>query len=1730
MNKFKKWLVAFTAIIAVAFSFAAIGCKKSKNVTLTYDVGGGTEIAAVSAAKGTEVELATTAEKEGYEFAGWYLSSDYSGEKVTKITLDADTTVYAKWGKLYLVSIVAEGGTATPASVYVKAGEVLLTKLESVSAQKTDCKFGEWQVDGKTVTSSYVMPEKDITVNAKFMTKYTVEIYREGADGNYVKDVEPTVDYAYAGTTPDKNFAGEGYELVKNASGSKPISAIKETASENNFVLYYKRMDLSVTFRPNYPADAEHGSSVGESKKIKYGEEVAVPYDYTAEGYYLAGWSTKTVDATVEYAADYIYNKLYDKTGATPVNAKVAPSSDVVLYGVWVKGYRDMFGGKDYLFVSKTEENTVYMSRENYFFKGRIFGENGTKFLFRLSNNDTLEGRFLENEFFAYQHVENVVYTYFKIGTGIQKGTTIKLDAYNGIDYHSGDSVSSGTYEIDDNGVYVVTYSSGDLAGKTAMLFLTQTTLNGVNTNVYLERDEEEYGFGLLATYGVVNGSPAQYTLSVRLNGFGNAGLYINNVYRGAYTYSLNKTTGLLTISKVGTYLLTDYNGNKVLFNYDSDEVKTYTSTNGKITVSTDGAGRATLTESGATSTGYYNIATSVLGGEILTFTSGSASRVFLTSSVKSEGEKGETVTTYTLEEKAAGYAEYYFAYNSSAYYTPFIVLNDSAEGCMTIYGRTVGGKFVKIADGTYTVTDGIYNYTRKNDYLKDIVIDSESLVENGNNYTRYYYTDENGKRAEFMVTPVDVKDATEIKFGTHIGIYSSTSGDKTLWVSYIYSVNGAGDFVKEYTSGENKLTLVSGIAIYDDKTNGKSSKGNYAIKDGMITIYAGNAENYKKGGSNGKELKYLELNETDKTFVALTFAPYKIGVRYQDGSYSSTAETIALDGKGGATYTIKATEKGKDDVVYTGKVTESGKSLTGGIVYTFTSEGKTFDYIVLVISNKYYFAMKGDYNETIVTDDGTLKVDGFGFGAQFGEVSGKYTVLSDETTGGVRKTVIKFIDDDETLVYYFDVVGETATRRGNEYGTYIQTDNNHFTGNYILFDGYGTAKIYNADGIENGEIKTYVDEHGTYEAGADGIYTLNFKDGEKEITVRGKLGVLVLNKTAYKNFIVVHEERVDLYVNGDDWSMIRLDNANGATRYSKKGVVDKGDYILITESLIYFVNSDGTDACIYEIDTVNRTAEMRTFTEFGYYTEDFHSLYFTEYGYAIYNGSTRYFYTVSKDNKMTIYHQPEEKEVYDPTKLNRYNFIEEDFGVYDPRSDTHEPKTFRGETYLYNTGATISFTRNTVGEGDNAKYDEKYPVSGGKDVKLYATALKFRPNGSDTFNADAQIQFNGNSTWYSGKVVREKSGDDYVTYFSIAAGEGNYRMYLNLTYSVNGKGESTSVFEITSLKRVVDAYSNAYLDVLFMMYQFSMMFGQDLVSQVKNTQGIVHVVFDYDAAGNEIIANRTITTEFLADAGVKDSNGRLIQLKDAKIARDEKTGIYTVEFTVPAYVKAEGETKLPAHDDSTYKLYLTVGKNKYISSVCGYTVVAFVRCQKDMPAGGDYTVDVERLVYSETTKTYGGLYSLVVKKGGVAVTNTTDLAIINTTEKGLVVSVMVRTPDKETGKITATTYYVVTIEDEASGDASDNKVKPYKSATVTAKAIKTVYAENGEDFVDVDETSDKITFICFSGKNYAAEGCEKSENGTYTVKISNALIFEVTVTDGKARITQKAQETQDAA
>ena len=42
--------------------------------------------------------------KEGYTFAGWYLTSDFSGNAVTQITEANNVTVYAKWEAEYTIT------------------------------------------------------------------------------------------------------------------------------------------------------------------------------------------------------------------------------------------------------------------------------------------------------------------------------------------------------------------------------------------------------------------------------------------------------------------------------------------------------------------------------------------------------------------------------------------------------------------------------------------------------------------------------------------------------------------------------------------------------------------------------------------------------------------------------------------------------------------------------------------------------------------------------------------------------------------------------------------------------------------------------------------------------------------------------------------------------------------------------------------------------------------------------------------------------------------------------------------------------------------------------------------------------------------------------------------------------------------------------------------------------------------------------------------------------------------------------------------------------------------------------------------------------------------------------------------------------------------------------------------------------------------------------------------
>ena len=159
MNKTKKLFIALLAVMTLALGAFAVGCKKDKKFTLSFETNGGAAIASVQLDKGAEYDL-PAAERTGYEFDGWYLNADFTGEKTTKVTVNENVTVYAKWGKLYKLTFDLNGGSMDKTSVYVKAGELVTSAVNGLAPTKADHQFGVWQADGKDLTSSYVMPEK----------------------------------------------------------------------------------------------------------------------------------------------------------------------------------------------------------------------------------------------------------------------------------------------------------------------------------------------------------------------------------------------------------------------------------------------------------------------------------------------------------------------------------------------------------------------------------------------------------------------------------------------------------------------------------------------------------------------------------------------------------------------------------------------------------------------------------------------------------------------------------------------------------------------------------------------------------------------------------------------------------------------------------------------------------------------------------------------------------------------------------------------------------------------------------------------------------------------------------------------------------------------------------------------------------------------------------------------------------------------------------------------------------------------------------------------------------------------------------------------------------------------------------------------------------------------------------------------------------------------------------
>lgn len=1670
----KKFRFLLTVILFAIVLCAVSACGKDI-VKLSFETNGGSSIETVEVKKGESYELPVPT-RTGYEFDGWFTDENFSGSAVTSTTPESNLTFYAKWTQLYTVTLDLDGGSLSTTSLSLKAGVNLYNAVKELAPSKANHQFGGWFKGDDALSESAVMPSENVTLKAKYKVAYTVELYLQDIEDEtkYVKADNDVTGYDWAGTQVSPDEKVEGFDRVIGHESEIASKTLSANASANVFKLYFDRKTLFVFFDAGEDFD-------DISFEVKYGEEVTVPVNFESEGKLLVGWTADGGETI--YKTNVIYSLLRNLAQVSDTEPEsFIPQDDMVFEAVWSVGLVDMFEGEDYIFLDPDDAEVVYLYRGGEYFIGSLNTKNNEFRIRNLDEDIVITGKVNENGTFVFQDNgnSNMTYDLFVSGVGVNSDIFLQIDRFDGISYVEKDEKGiitverQGYYTVDESGIYTAHFSDGG----DDFNFIVGTA---GGTDAFQIRNEEEYALGRdnggLVRFAINDGQLVYFTsvYQMLLDGFGTAVINMGTS-TSAYRYTYDTETQLITLRTsmgivAGVFQIMSGTSVQGYVIYDESSDKTYESENSQATFTMDGLYSATYFDGTTTLKGVYQVVgTSVLGGSIIRFYSeqgavGSnpATFTFIVKDVEVDtGAVGDndnpiTETKYYFEKKHNSYGEYYYRDSDPEvlyWYSPLLAVNDGAEGKATLYGRTKQSEYVKISEGTIVFDENTKTYM----YTADKYFDVEE---------------------ELVTEPYDLQTVVSFVFNTAVLQTSKGNVGVTYWYSVTTKgIDGSDNTTTKlptatYTSGDASIFLVGGFIVYNS-TDG-SFTAVYTVSGNILTV------------STSQGTMYLELDEENNTFIVLQHAPYTAKEIIQGNKYTSN-QTLAFDGKGGAVYTVK---DGETETVYEGTVEKSSEftAVDGSDIWVFTSsdEALTFKFIRLYASNNNLFSRYNEtYNGDYRAENGSrLKLDGFSYMAEYFNSDDGTTVKSSYFIS--ESNVVCMIIDN--AYRYFDIKdNKQFTARGAEYGTYILMDNQNATGVYVELDGYGKLSVFT---IGNDSEKNYIDDNGTYTS--DGYeFTLVYQDGSENTTIVGKRGVIQISSSYYNVFVVSHKEVARIYVNETDFSVLVLDENGGAVRYNKMGEREVGEYIIITDNMLYYASTQVEDACIYIYDNEKGVATPFNFPERGYYTSDLGaSLQFTKYGFAVFNGATRYYYNVVNDI-VVIYRRANAGETGVVT--NEYGFVEEQFGTF---AETVE---YNDVTYIRNNGFAVLFGRDEATK-------EKYPVplekEGEENYKKPLEDLTFTPNGLTSFNVSGKVKIDGKE--FDCTVTREENGTMYVTvqYF---------RFYISVTF--NG---DRNTYKVTAMEHRRTLPSCTYLN---MYYLYAMLFGQSLA----NSWGEIAIITEYDEYG-VAAENSYIKGTFGVSALMYDLNGNILSFNTADYVYDEETKIYTVNF--------EGE------DGYDYHLYFAIGST-YLGY--GYNVYAMTR-EETVESADGYKVVFERVIATDTSLAQGAFYSIKLFKDDVEIESAAN---IYATSLSKVYYVLREKTDD--GKITSTTYYTIEITEKTdTGVGSDEEEKnPYilsliDTVTVSCETVETIYSEDGLSFVDLsptkgillisitvkdEETENETTYLYL-----ITESVYDDVAGVYKVKNSAGKTFTVKISGEEgsktAEITEVVEEEQ---
>ncbi len=1658
MKSVKKLLAALLLIVAAALG---IFTACSSGVTLSFETGGAPAMESVSVDKGTQYELPEI-EWEGHAFEGWYLDSEFTGDPVASYQAEKSATFYAKWTALPAITLDLDGGSLEAGTkLYLKAGANVSDFMRAYIPTKADHEFGAWYLGDQALSAATAMPQEGLTLKARYKVAYTIQVYKQNlAQNGYEFDEKDNIrGYAYAGEecTPAPDL--HGFKSVPNDQ-AVTTKVISETVSENLFCLYFDRQTYTVHLVSTSPVDKQ------ESVTGLYGSEIEIPSaSYTAEGYLLTGWATSALGEVV-----YPYTPAtFNGAGGEETAIKYTVEDEVILYAVWKQGYTDLFGGADYVFIPDEAGSVAYLSRAGVLFAG-TYQPDGKRFMFSTDEELLVQGVLINADSYAFYNASRSDYasTLYVPGQGLNEGVKLYLDAYNGITYSESTETmfgpitddSQGTYVFDDDDLILATFTSGPLNGKTLTIMVGQVTLDNRTVAAFQVRNDEEYSWGEMPGIRLNPESltPDTYYPIVSLDGFGTATLSSTS---STSSYYYSRSGDVITLinsngSEAGTLYHILQGSMDCYAMYDADLDRTYTSADGK-TFKIDGTYNATYTDGSTILTGYfYSSSTeeSDFGTPIhFVYSVGSTmtDRLFLTQEVTENAEGAASPETkFTFVEKPLGYAEYHYCdltNQVNVYYAPMIVFNDdlSTVGKITVYGYAPAtGTYEKALIGSFEEQDGKYAFTT---------------------------TQHLSYSSDISTAIFDYSKISAIVFGVDSYSSSSLFGTQTYSVAYFYTVtttdteNQVSHYDTQYKEkdGTGTLTLVGPFGIYTKGSETHVGQFTWSGTDNQILRLAPSTES---------RYYYYEVDADAKDFIALDDR-YGTAYRYsaETGNRIST-ERLVFDGKGGATYTYTKETEGEEEPVteeIVGKYERTEKTSAGSelTIYKFTSDEKTFEFVLISLSGYNCFSIRDEkvpeegYTRQLATGTERLLLDGFGL----------YASYTDETGVHPYQGIYLVEEENVVLLIYnqqygicFDLKEDgTFTVRGGEYGSYLLVDNNGLSGEVLLFDGYNHLTVSEID--ENGDLVT-IDEEGSYTRTETGFHIV-YKKNNETIELDGRRGTLTSSGQTLPVFFIEHKEVVYTYVDVEDWTILVLDAYGGAVKHTQMGGMESGRYYLVTENLMYYSNLSGTDDYLYRYDNTKGTIERFAYTSRGYYTKDLDALLFDEGGFMISGGDTLYYYEVLADGNVNLYHQ-------DPTgeNPNRYGFVTQSFGKFEDKI------TFEGKEYYSNSGYAIRFTRDTATA-------EKYPVKVGEEedkTPVMATLgqLTFAPTGSDTFTVRGTVLINNEQ--YSCTVSRVVDDEGKA---SLSVSIGQFVFDIEANYSGDSLGNAgRNTYSVTAMRTESTYLPSAYL---MNFYLYLMFFGQTLA----NTVGQVTFVTVYNEEG--VATEHYIDAQFGESLGIKDSEGNFINLEHREYTQDAvNKNLYLIDLTDEKGVNYRFRIQLTADYVNMLGVY-------------SYDLVAFSRVESFET--DHYKVEIEYVVSSDGYEA-GDIAMVTVWKDDAQI-RPTSLYMYNNTAY-----LIVENTD-ESGTLTSVVYYLVdfTLDDSMSQTGSP----VYKEAKVTEKTVKRYFVSGSTVlYADISEDSHEVLMFAYGRYLYLGLASEyDEETKTYTVTTFGDAKYTVKV-DGE--------------